>query len=182
MLRDDLLLRTRLTPPRPHRRVLPRPQLTARLRDALDCRLTIAQAGTGYGKTTALAALKDDATHLFWLTLDESDRDPQQFLTYLIAAFRIRLPELPEAPLALLGELSNGGLVQPSQVIDALINALAAWLARSAISWSSPVFSCRGWRARSACRRPSRARPPCSSWRWCCCCGRQAFLGRRSRL
>lgn len=128
MLRDDLLLRTRLTPPRPHRRVLPRPQLTARLRDALDCRLTIAQAGTGYGKTTALAALKDDAARLFWLTLDESDRDPQQFLTYLIAAFRVGLPELPEAPLALLGELSNGGAVQPSQVIDALINALAVSL------------------------------------------------------
>ncbi len=128
MLRDDLLLRTRLTPPRPHRRVLPRPQLTARLRDALDARLTIVHAGTGYGKTTALAALKDDAAHLFWLTLDESDRDPQQFLTYLIAAFRLRLPELPEAPLALLGELSNGGVAQPAQVIDALINALALCL------------------------------------------------------
>ncbi|MCU0509590.1 MAG: transcriptional regulator, partial [Anaerolineae bacterium] len=105
--------------------MLPRPQLTARLRDALDARLTVVQAGTGYGKTTALAALKDDVTHLFWLTLDESDRDPQQFLTYLIAAIRIRLPDLPEAPLALLGELSNGGAVQPAQVIDALINALA---------------------------------------------------------
>jgi LuxR family transcriptional regulator, maltose regulon positive regulatory protein len=125
MLRDDLLLRTRLTPPRPHRRVLPRPHLTARLRDALDARLTVVQAGTGYGKTTALAALKDEAAHLFWLTLDESDRDPQQFLTYLIAAFRLRLPELPEAPLALLGELSNGGVAQPGQVIDALLNALA---------------------------------------------------------
>jgi LuxR family transcriptional regulator, maltose regulon positive regulatory protein len=125
MLRDDLLLRTRLTPPRPHRRILPRPQLTARLREALDARLTVVQAGTGYGKTTALAALRDNAAHLFWLTLDESDLDPQQFLTYLVAAFRLRLPELPEAPLALLGELSNGGAVQPAQVIDALLNALA---------------------------------------------------------
>jgi DNA-binding SARP family transcriptional activator len=128
MLRDDLLLRTRLTPPRPHRRVLARPQLLARLRESLDCRLTIVQAGTGYGKTTALAALKDDAPYLFWYTLDESDRDPQQFLRYLVAAFRLRLPDLPEAPLALLGELSNGGPVKPAQVIDALINALSLCL------------------------------------------------------
>ena len=128
MLRDDLLLRTRLTPPRPHRRVLARPQLLARLRESLDSRLTIVQAGTGYGKTTALAGLKEDAAHLFWYTLDESDRDPQQFLLYLIGAFRLRLPGLPEAPLALLGELSNGGPVKPAQVIDALINALSVSL------------------------------------------------------
>lgn len=132
MLRDDLLLRTRLTPPRPHRRVLTRPRLLARLREALNCRLTIVQAGTGYGKTTALAALKGDAKHFLWVTLDESDRDPQQFLAYLIAAFRLRLPELAEAPLALLGELSNG-MVEPAQVIDALINALSVCLQEPAL-------------------------------------------------
>lgn len=133
MLRNDLLLRTRLTPPRPHRRGLARPQLLARLREALNYRLTIVQAGTGYGKTTVLAALKGDAKHLFWYTLDESDRDPQQFLAYLIAAFHQRMPELAEAPLALLGELSNGSAVEPAQVIDALINALSICLQEPAL-------------------------------------------------
>ena len=41
MLRDNLLLRTRLTPPRPYRRVLARPGLLARLREAFDYRLTV---------------------------------------------------------------------------------------------------------------------------------------------
>jgi len=133
MLRDDLLLRTRLIPPRPYRRVLPRPGLLARLREALDYRLTVVQAGTGYGKTTALAALTAYAQPLIWYTLDESDRDPQQFLAYLIAAFRLHLPDLTDAPLALLGELGNGNAVVPTQVIDALLNALAEGLQTPAL-------------------------------------------------
>ena len=52
-----LLLRTKLAPPQRQRRVLPRPALLARLREALEVRLTLVQAGTGYSKTTALAAL-----------------------------------------------------------------------------------------------------------------------------
>ncbi len=51
-----LVIHTKLTPPRLPRRVLQRPRLTTRLLEALDYRLTILQAGTGYGKSTALAA------------------------------------------------------------------------------------------------------------------------------
>ena len=133
MLRFDLLLTPRITPPLPHRRVLARPRLLARLCEALDYRLTIVQAGTGYGKTTALATLQVEAAPLFWYTLDESDRDPQQFLTYLITAFRVHLPEATEGPLALLAEMGNGGLNSPMQVIDALINALAGSLPAPAL-------------------------------------------------
>jgi ATP/maltotriose-dependent transcriptional regulator MalT len=57
MRREDLLLRTKLSPPEQHRRVLPRPALLAQLREAFEYRLTVVQAGTGYSKTTALAAL-----------------------------------------------------------------------------------------------------------------------------
>ncbi len=133
MLRDDLLLRTRLIPPRPYRRVLARPGLLARLGEALDYRLTVVQAGTGYGKTTALAALDAQVQPLIWCTLDESDRDPQQFLAYLIAAFRLHLPDLTAAPLALLGELGNSDAVTPAQVVDALLNALAEGLGTPAL-------------------------------------------------
>ncbi len=133
MLRDDLLLRTRLIPPRSYRRVLARPGLLARLGEALDYRLTVVQAGTGYGKTTALAALSAHAPPLIWCTLDESDRDPQQFLAYLIAACRLHLPDLSDAPLALLGELGSGDAVTPTQVVDALLNALAEGLRAPAL-------------------------------------------------
>lgn len=138
MIRDDLLLRTKLTPPRPQRRVLARPEVVARLREALEHRLTVVQASTGYGKTTALAAFCQslsataaDTTEpkpalVFWYTLDESDRDPQQFLAYLIGTFRLGLPHLDEAPAALLTESGSG---QWSLALDALINTLADQLA-----------------------------------------------------
>ena len=51
------ILRTKLLPPQPHRRSLARPRLTASLLAALDYLLTVVQAGPGYGKSTALAAL-----------------------------------------------------------------------------------------------------------------------------
>lgn len=134
MIRDELLLRAKLTPPQPQRRMLARPGIVARLRAALDHRLTVVQAGTGYGKTTALAAFCQAAAErrpdagdpgpvcVFWYTLDESDRDPQQFLSYLVGAFRQTLPHLDETPAALLAEPGGG---RWTQALDALINTLA---------------------------------------------------------
>ncbi|MGH7451790.1 MAG: BTAD domain-containing putative transcriptional regulator, partial [bacterium] len=97
------------------------------MREALDYRLTLVQAGTGYGKSTALAALVESESplHYVWYSVSEADADPQHFLSYLIEAFRLRLPELSDAPLALLHEVSAEG--DPgawSQVVDALVNAL----------------------------------------------------------
>ena len=128
MFRDDLLLRTKLTPPRLKRRTLQRPLLNAKLHEAFEHRLTLVQAGTGYGKSTTLASLAISAgleVPLFWYTANESDADPQIFLSYLIAAFRARLPTLSDAPLAVLHEIGSEGRSDSwSLVVDALINAL----------------------------------------------------------
>ena len=129
-MHTNLLLRTKLTPPRLHRRVLPRPALVARLCNALEHRLTVVQAGTGYGKTTALASLAADSP-LCWYTLDGSDTDARQFLSYLIGAFYIPFPDLPDAPAVMLNELSQGGANgQLTLAVDALINILAERLDR----------------------------------------------------
>lgn len=130
MLRDDPLLRTllqtRLAPPRRQSRLLPRPALTARLREALDHRLTLVQAGTGYGKSTALADLADSlGPHAFWYSAAEADAEPARFLAYLIGAFQLRLPTLSDWPQAALQELSQRGGGAWAQVVDALVNALA---------------------------------------------------------
>ncbi len=135
MKRLDLLLCTKLAPPRPQRRLLPRPALHARLRRAMEHRLTLVQAGTGYGKTTALLALGDSAPHLFWYSIGEADADAYQFLLYLIAAFRTRLPGMSDLPLAVLQEQRGDRIAdRPFEAghpdvqvatIDALINALA---------------------------------------------------------
>lgn len=124
MPRDDLLLHTKLAPPRLHKRVLPRTALIAKLHEALDYRLTLVQAGTGYGKSTALAALADEDIPLFWYSLDEADADPRRFLSYLIAACELHLPQLSKAPAVLLEEISSAGGGAWAQVIDALVNAL----------------------------------------------------------
>ena len=129
-MRDRNLLHTRLTPPQQQRRVLPRPALVAQLHEALDYRVTIVQAGTGYSKTTTLAALDDGETPLFWYSVGEAEADPQRFLSYLLAAFRLRLPGLSGMPLAILQERGGEGNREGwFQALDALINALDEALA-----------------------------------------------------
>ncbi|MGH2543759.1 MAG: BTAD domain-containing putative transcriptional regulator, partial [Ardenticatenaceae bacterium] len=121
----ELILQTKLAPPRLHRRLLPRPLLLERLREALDVRLTVVQAGTGYGKTTALAALAAEAAVSFWYTVEEMDSDPQRFLSYLVEAFRYHLPSLAGSPWAILQERSSEGSAEVwRQALDALVNAL----------------------------------------------------------
>src|SRR3990172_2224672 len=133
MFRDGPLLRTKLTPPRLRRQLLPRPALLAKLRQALDYRLTLVQAGTGYGKSTALAALADSGLPVFWYSLDEADADPQRFLSYLISAFTFRLPGLSDAPLAVLQEIGSHGGQPWSHALDALINVLSESLTRPSL-------------------------------------------------
>ena len=123
---DDVLIRTKLVPPRLHRRLLRRPALAARLCEALDYRLTVVQAGMGYGKSTVLAALVEEGIPLVWYSATEEDSDPQRFLSYLLAAFRVALPDLSDAPSARLAEVSREGRREAlPQVVDSLVNALA---------------------------------------------------------
>lgn len=125
MREEDLLLHAKLLPPRQRRQVLPRPTLLQKLHDALEYRLTIVQAGTGYGKTTALAALDTGAFPLFWYSAEEADADPQRFLSYLIAAFHTRLPAMSDLPSAVLADRSGEGVYEAwVQTLDTLINAL----------------------------------------------------------
>ena len=137
MLRDDLILRTRLVPPRLHRHTLARPALIAKLRETLDVRCTVVHAGTGYGKSTALAAFVGHDADLVaaWYSLSEADADPQRFLAYLIAAFRLRYPALSELPQAILqeaGPVTDGGQ-RWENVVDALINALTDCITTPAV-------------------------------------------------
>jgi DNA-binding SARP family transcriptional activator len=132
--REDLLLRTKLAPPQVHSRVLARPALTSLLRESLNYRLTVVHAGTGYSKTTALAALDNGDTPLFWYTLGDAESDPQRFLSYLISAFRVRMPGMSDLPLVVLQERGGeGSKIAWVQALDALINVLAESLVGPAI-------------------------------------------------
>ncbi len=74
-----------IPPPRPD--LVPRPGLIARLDAGLHRKLTLVSAPAGSGKTTLIAGWTCACTRdVAWISLDEGDNDPVQFLTYLIAA------------------------------------------------------------------------------------------------
>ena len=133
MYRQNIIVRTKLVPSRPPQHTMPRPRINQRLLEAQNHRLTIVQAGTGYGKSTALAALaaskEKESLHFVWYRLEAEDSDAQSFLLHLLHGFGIAFPNLSDAPLAALEAWGQ----QPSwtAVIDSLINELASELTNS---------------------------------------------------
>lgn len=120
------IIRTKLTPPRPHKYTLRRLRLEQRLLDTVNYRLTILQAGTGYGKSTALASLTEASYPWIWYHLDADDADPLRFLAHLIYAFSNRLDSFSGAPLALLEEWErNRSAPTWMAVTDSLVNELS---------------------------------------------------------
>src|SRR5690606_38293011 len=132
MNRHESVVRTKITPPRTGPRTLVRERVTAILADALNHRLTLVQAGAGFGKTTALAALAGPAgpgRPLMWYQIMEEDRDPPVFLLHLCHAARQAVPGLGEPAGALL-ELWDGAGGPPAstRVLDELLNSFSLGL------------------------------------------------------
>ncbi|HEX6288223.1 MAG TPA: hypothetical protein VFZ66_03490, partial [Herpetosiphonaceae bacterium] len=125
MFGEDVVVRTRLMPPRLPRRWLRRPRLELLLADAAEYPLTIVRASVGYGKSSVLASF---AMHggwpTIWYSLAEGSDDPLIFLLHLIYACRNVVPQAGARALAIL-EHSSGGTQAWSQALDALINDLA---------------------------------------------------------
>ncbi|WP_420645091.1 BTAD domain-containing putative transcriptional regulator [Candidatus Leptofilum sp.] len=125
-------MRTKLVPPRPAQHTLPRERIKQRLLAAQNHRLTIVQAGTGYGKSTALATLASSqqaTAHFVWYRVEAEDSDAQPFLLHLLHGFGIALPNLSDAPLAALEAWAQEPQTPNwTAVTDSLINELAQGL------------------------------------------------------
>ncbi|MFY0666236.1 MAG: hypothetical protein JXQ97_16560 [Natronospirillum sp.] len=81
------LLATKLYAPPVRSTVIRRPRLLNRIRAGQEGKLTLISAPAGFGKTTLVSSwLADHADSVAWLSLDDNDKDPYRFLTYLIAA------------------------------------------------------------------------------------------------
>jgi LuxR family maltose regulon positive regulatory protein len=123
------LLTTKLYIPPLRADLAPRPRLLGQLDDGLrqGRRLTLVSAPAGFGKTTLVAGwIYTLAREVAWLSLDEDDNDPVQFLTYLIAALqqvdgRIgrtlqqilgspQLPPLPNVVTLLINDVAAAGV------------------------------------------------------------------------
>lgn len=83
----DVVVQSRLTPPRLPQHWLIRPRLEQQLGEAVHAPLTIIQASAGYGKTSTLAAFAArSGWPTLWLRLCPADDDPLHLLTHLIHA------------------------------------------------------------------------------------------------
>jgi len=123
------VLRTKIIPPPRNARTLARPRVSAALREALDYRLTILQAGAGYGKSTALAELAAELRPLIWYQANEEDNDPLVFLLHLFYAARESLPEIPDLPIPMLEAWDGAqGPLPWRGVLDQFLNVLSAYL------------------------------------------------------
>jgi LuxR family transcriptional regulator, maltose regulon positive regulatory protein len=120
------VVQTKITPPHTGRKTLHRPRVLEALLEALNHRLTLLQAGAGYGKSTALASLASRHQPLVWYSVTEEDGDPLVFLLHLCHATRQALPDLEDLPIALLDAWEGArGLLPAAGVIDAYINSLS---------------------------------------------------------
>ena len=79
-----------------------RARLTDSLAEVARRRLTTVVAGTGYGKSTLVAAWAGDHP-VAWYTVDRSDRDPRVLAAGLTMALRLRAPGLVVDPAVLGG-------------------------------------------------------------------------------
>jgi LuxR family maltose regulon positive regulatory protein len=129
MYRLDTVVRTKIMPPRSGPRTLERARVAQILGDALNHRLTLVQAGAGFGKTTALAGLARMGRPLIWYQIMEEDRDPLVFLLHLCHAARLSLPHLDELPIALLESWDGTSSPLPSaRILDELLNSFSLGL------------------------------------------------------
>jgi ATP/maltotriose-dependent transcriptional regulator MalT/DNA-binding SARP family transcriptional activator len=119
LLPGSSVLQTKFTPPHVRQHMLVRQRVEALLRESLDARVTILQASTGYGKSTALAHFATQQPLLYWYTVGEGDSDPQQFLSHLWAAFQCRHADLPEIPLS-LGQEAGSAMGILTQFLNAI--------------------------------------------------------------
>ena len=100
------ILATKLAVPRVRASFIARSRLLARLEAGRAGPLTLVAAPAGFGKTTLLAewlGMRENRhLHIAWLSLDAGDRDPIQFLRYLVAALQSITPTVGTAVLNLL--------------------------------------------------------------------------------
>jgi LuxR family transcriptional regulator, maltose regulon positive regulatory protein len=117
------LLATKLFAPPPSPQSVLRQRLLQRLDAGLQGKLTLVCAPAGFGKSTLVAAWVQACEHpSAWLSLDEADRDVDQFVAYLTASLRSVSPALGEDALA-LGQARPRPA--PEEVLTHLINRLA---------------------------------------------------------
>src|SRR5450755_4109350 len=116
------ILATKLYLPRLRPNVVSRPRLLERLNEGLHRKLTLISAPAGFGKTTLVSAwVAFIERPTAWLSLDEGENDPTQFLAYLVAALQPIAANIGEGVLDML----QSSLPLPTEaILTALLNEI----------------------------------------------------------
>ncbi|MEU4243897.1 LuxR C-terminal-related transcriptional regulator [Actinoplanes sp. NPDC026619] len=117
------LVETKFYLPRVRRGLVARERLVERLGRGAEARLTLVSAPAGFGKTTLLAeGLAGAKARVAWVSLEESDRQPGSFWSYVLAALDrvvpgIKLLHAARLPIeALLTTVINELSAEPEDV------------------------------------------------------------------
>ena len=91
-----IVLKPKLRAPSSRPEQLVRRHLLELLHNALDCKVSVISAPTGYGKTTLLAhwrRVEEAEVPFAWVSLDEQDNDPIRLWRHIVEALRRVVPE-----------------------------------------------------------------------------------------
>lgn len=114
---SDLLLLTKIHPPRIHGDVLARQRLLQQMQQGLQRKLTLIAAPAGFGKTTLINHwARQHEARLAWFSLDDDDNDPNRFWLYVIAALQSIEPQL--------GKVAQDSLLQPGASTEVVLTTL----------------------------------------------------------
>jgi len=121
MVYSPPIVRTKFVPPLPRKKLLNRPKIIEALQGIASYRVTIVQAGPGYGKSTALASyLAQNRTPAAWYSVSGEDADPNVFMAHLIWSLRALWPAIGGRSLSMLEERYD--VVVRRDAIDLLAN------------------------------------------------------------
>src|SRR4051794_115145 len=89
------IITSKLHPPRLTAQHVFRPRLVAALQQRTERPLTLVCAPAGSGKSTLLSEWLETLGHPgAWVSLDERDREPRRFVSYVLAAVRTIFPDV----------------------------------------------------------------------------------------
>lgn len=120
----DALLTTKVSLPLLRRSFVPRKKVLRQLQEGIKDGhlLTLISAPAGYGKTTTIRLWVEEAGYpVAWVTLEKSDNDLRQFLTYVLAALQQVEDDLGQAALEVV---ENSAEINLPRILGLLINDL----------------------------------------------------------
>src|SRR5512134_55009 len=120
----DLLLLTKVSLPILRNILVPREKVLRQLREGVQERhlLTLVSAPAGYGKTTTIRMWVEEAGYpVAWVSLEKSDFDLKQFITYVLTALQQADDDLGQAALEIV---ENGQEINFQQILGLLVNDL----------------------------------------------------------